>query len=144
MLDESACHREWFQRWYYLSDTGEPIRCQSLDDVLLRCHPSMDRFRRRFTIPLLLGHCASTVFLGLDHSHRWGEGEPVLFETMIFGGRLNDWQARYPSWAQARRGHRYAICAVLLALIAPRGLVERWLNGKIAARSSPPITKGGD
>ena len=25
----------------------------------------------------------STVFLGLDHG--WGEGEPILFETMIFG-----------------------------------------------------------
>jgi hypothetical protein len=34
----------------------------------------------------------STVFLALDHS--FGHGEPLLFETMIFGGEHNDYQVR--------------------------------------------------
>ena len=29
----------------------------------------------------------STVFLGLDHA--FGQGNPLLFETMVFGGKLN-------------------------------------------------------
>jgi len=29
----------------------------------------------------------STVFLGLDH--QFGEGKPLLFETMVFGGKLD-------------------------------------------------------
>ena len=36
----------------------------------------------------------STVFLGIDHN--FGEGEPLLFETMIFGGQHDQYQERYP------------------------------------------------
>jgi hypothetical protein len=49
----------------------------------------------------------STVFLGLDH--RWmGDGPPLTFETMIFGGRHNHYQDRYSSWDDALLGHRRA------------------------------------
>lgn len=41
----------------------------------------------------------STVFLGLDH--QWGEGPPILFETMIFGGPHDEWQDRCSTWDQA-------------------------------------------
>lgn len=34
----------------------------------------------------------STVFLGIDHA--FCEGKPVLFETMIFGGKLDLFQER--------------------------------------------------
>ena len=46
----------------------------------------------------------STVFLGLDHN--WGEGEPLLFETMIFGGDRNEEQIRYHTWEEAKEGHK--------------------------------------
>lgn len=46
----------------------------------------------------------STVFLGLDHSFG-KEGGPILFETMIFGGRNDGWQRRYKTWQQAEQGH---------------------------------------
>ena len=45
----------------------------------------------------------STVFLGLDHSN--GEGPPLLFETMIFGGPLDEEQRRYTTWDEAEAGH---------------------------------------
>ena len=45
----------------------------------------------------------STVFLGLDHNH--GEGEPILFETMIFGGERDQDQWRYKTWEEAVKGH---------------------------------------
>jgi len=48
----------------------------------------------------------STVFLGLDHS--WGEGPPMLFETMIFGGEHDQYQERCSTWGQAEEMHKTA------------------------------------
>lgn len=50
----------------------------------------------------------STVFLGLDHNHT-GVGEPVLFETKIFGGPHNNFQERYCTYLQALAGHDQAL-----------------------------------
>jgi hypothetical protein len=47
----------------------------------------------------------STMFLGIDHSFRPG-GPPLVFETMVFGGTMDDWQERYCTWNQAVEGHR--------------------------------------
>jgi len=48
----------------------------------------------------------STVFLGIDHS--FGGGDPVLFETMIFGGEHDQYQERYCTWDEAEKGHQIA------------------------------------
>jgi hypothetical protein len=52
----------------------------------------------------------STVFLALDH--QFDEGKPVLWETMIFGGPLNDYQRRYSSRDEAIAGHAVALSLV--------------------------------
>ena len=49
----------------------------------------------------------STVFLGLDHSSNGGE--PILFETMIFGGEHDQCQERYATWDEAEAGHKKAL-----------------------------------
>ncbi len=46
----------------------------------------------------------STVFLGLDHSHIKGTG-PILFETMVFGSKYEDYQERYQTYDDAILGH---------------------------------------
>ena len=48
----------------------------------------------------------STVFLGMDHS--FSGGDPVLFETMIFGGEHDQYQERYCTWDEAEKGHQIA------------------------------------
>ena len=48
----------------------------------------------------------STVFLGMDHN--WGEGPPLLFKTMIFGGKNDEYQERYSTWEEAEEGHKKA------------------------------------
>ena len=48
----------------------------------------------------------STVFLGLDHNY--GDGPPLIFETMIFGGPLDQWQDRYSTEEEAKLGHERA------------------------------------
>lgn len=50
----------------------------------------------------------STVFLGLDHRH-FGDGPPVLFETMIFGGPHDEWQKRACTWDEAEATHAAAL-----------------------------------
>lgn len=50
----------------------------------------------------------STVFLGLDHRFD-GDGPPVLWETMIFGGPLDGYQDRYDSHENALGGHQTAL-----------------------------------
>lgn len=47
--------------------------------------------------------CISTVFLGLDHS--FGHGEPLVFETMIFGGPNDQYQTRAATWTEAVAQH---------------------------------------
>jgi len=45
----------------------------------------------------------STVFLGLDH--QFGDGDPLLFETLVIGGHRNGEMDRYSTWDEAVREH---------------------------------------
>ena len=49
------------------------------------------------------GILVSTVFLGIDHN--FGNGPPSLFETMVFGGAMDEHQERYPTWRKAYNNH---------------------------------------
>ena len=49
----------------------------------------------------------STVWLGMDHSH--GDGPPLIFETMVFGGGLDQQQWRYSTLEAAHAGHDEAV-----------------------------------
>ena len=52
----------------------------------------------------------STVWLGLDHQH--GNGPPLIFETMVFGGRHDSHCERYPTEAAALAGHAAIVQAI--------------------------------
>lgn len=75
----------------------------------------------------------STVFLGLDHNHA-GFGEPILFETMVFGGVLDGWQWRYGTWEEAEAGH-----AQVLALARQTEVIEE--GGSAAALAAQVIAR---
>ncbi len=49
----------------------------------------------------------STVFLELNH--QYGDGPPLLFETMIFGGEHDEEQWQYATEAEALQGHEVAV-----------------------------------
>jgi len=53
----------------------------------------------------------STVFLGLDHN-LFG-GPPILYETMVFGGPLDQEMDRYATRDQAIAGHAAMLARVL-------------------------------
>lgn len=50
----------------------------------------------------------STVFLGIDHGFGLNK-RPILFETMIFGGELDQEEWRYCTWDEAIKGHDEAV-----------------------------------
>ena len=45
----------------------------------------------------------STVFLGWNHGI--GSQEPILFETMVFGGEYDGYQGGHCTYEEAERGH---------------------------------------
>lgn len=57
------------------------------------------------------GHRVSTVFLGINHRFI-GDGPPLVFETMIFGGPRDGWQERCSTWDEAEAMHARAMALV--------------------------------
>lgn len=86
---------------YILDASGEPEYC---DDLMTwgRWMETGDRIIAKDKP--LDGVSVSTVFLGLDHS--FGEGPPILFETMVFGGEHDGEMERYTSKEAAIEGHK--------------------------------------
>jgi hypothetical protein len=82
----------------------------------------------------------STVFLSLDHN--WGDGPPLIFETMVFGGKYDQEQERYATETEALAGHERWVAkaservpdavAELSGLINDTGLMEYGNSIKLA------------
>ena len=65
---------------------------------------SQDEVKRVAYTEVDEGCYVSTVWLGMDHN--WTEdGPPIIFETMILGGRYDQEQIRYSTEEQAVVGH---------------------------------------
>lgn len=57
----------------------------------------------------------STVFLGIDHNFGFDDlvnHRPILFESMVFGGKLDQFQWRYSTLGDAKQGHYELVEAV--------------------------------
>lgn len=61
------------------------------------------------------GQHVSTVFLGFDHNF-FGEGPPILYETMVFGGRESGHQRRSRTRAEALVTHEAVLALARKAL----------------------------
>lgn len=82
---------------------GNPI------DLWEWCELFEDRGARRVARTDIDEDCwVSTVWLGLNH--RWfGDGPPLIYETLVFGGDHDGEMWRYPSWDAALAGHDQAV-----------------------------------
>lgn len=69
----------------------------------------METADRHVAVAEIGGVTVSTVFLGLDH--QFGDGPPLLFETMIFDGIEDRYQGRCSTWEEAEAQHEQA-CAL--------------------------------
>lgn len=63
----------------------------------------------------------STVFLGMEHG-RDEIGQPLLFETMIFGGEHDQDQRRCATWGEAEAQHAAMVAEAFAAphVVCPR------------------------
>ncbi len=52
----------------------------------------------------------ATVWLGFDHSFR--SAQPVIFETIVFGGRMDQYSRRYSTEEEAVAGHAKVLATV--------------------------------
>lgn len=91
----------------YILDGKMAVQCPSI----LEWCVWMETNTRQVALDVLDGITVSTVFLGLDHN--FGNGDPLLFETMVF---LADGKARecwrYFTWAEAEAGHQEIVKAI--------------------------------
>lgn len=119
---------------FILDDAGEPQPVELLvwaewfertqahgDRVVLQTH--VTRRGRTIERPFerARGVFVSTVFLGLDHNF-YGDGPPVLWETMIFAGPLSGEMRRYSSKLDALTGHAAMVERARKAAHVPRRL----------------------
>lgn len=93
---------------YILNDAGEPVECHDLMEWA-RWFEANDDARRVAADERQAGN-VSTVFLGLNHN--FGNGAPLLYETMIFGGEHDGYQERASTRAEAVREHAKALALV--------------------------------
>jgi hypothetical protein len=89
--------------WYIFDlETGLPVKMKSLEEYGAFMKDN------KILVQTTLATCwVSTVFLGLDH--QYGEGPPLVFETMVFlsKGNLSEIDAdRYTTRDEALAGHK--------------------------------------
>ena len=114
---------------YILGANQQPVLCEDIRvwGEWFERDPAV----RRVALTELDGVEVSTVFLGINHN--WGEGVPILWETMIFGGAEDQSQWRYTSHAEALAGHAAAVALAQQSLVPstpvaeplPQGLPDR-------------------
>lgn len=90
--------------WYILDENNNPIKTdiKSYIDWEIKNEPKK-ALKQEYINDIYV----STVFLGLDHSFQ--SQIPLLWETMIFGGRHDQYQTRYSSYEDAIKGHEVAV-----------------------------------
>jgi hypothetical protein len=87
-------------KWYKLNED------KTFELVADGIYPSeADLNNKRVGDDTVDGQRVSTVFLHFDHNWSLDNTNPVLFETMIFGGEYDQDMWRYCSWNEAKEGH---------------------------------------
>jgi hypothetical protein len=118
--------------WYILDKDKNPVPTK---DMIQANRLLVDTDSRRVALDEIIVEdyaiaiTVSTVFLVLDHNHS-PKGKPVLFESMIFNGELNQSLDRYCTWEEAEEGHKK-----MVELVKNNLWVSRILD-KVSAKTS--------
>lgn len=95
---------------YFTLDGHEPVPCSDL----LKWARWFQTAGRHVAQDEFGDWIVSTVFLGIDH--RWGEGPPILFETMAFKrGECMDMD-RCATWTEAEKQHARVLARIKLRI----------------------------
>lgn len=107
---------------HYILDGKKPVE----EPDLFKWATGFDLSKRRVAFTKGFNIFVSTVFLGLDHS--FGDGPPLLFETMVCRNKV-DWGEcwRYTTWEEAEAGHRQMCIDVNVHPVQRIAKVLLWL-----------------
>src|SRR4051812_34204578 len=89
-------------RYYILNDEHRPVLER---DVIRWSVWFEESYRTVDYTQITSALIVSTVFLGIDHRF-FGDGPPILFETMVFEHGDTVDCVRYSSWDDAATGHK--------------------------------------
>lgn len=103
---------------YYILDGKTPVEASSIHQWAI-WFESADRVVRKTAVN---GDVEiSTVFLGLGH--QFGDGSPLLFETLVLGGELDGDMWHYSTWHEAEEGHNEVVTRCREMVGVPAGVV---------------------
>lgn len=90
----------------YILEERQPVPCP---DLMAWAFFMEDPKARRVDETRVGNKLVSTVFLGVDH--QFGDGPPLLFETMVFSGPTGDGDEmeRCSTWEEAVTMHANAV-----------------------------------
>lgn len=88
---------------YYILKDKKPVPVSFMEWVTW-----FERAERIIKQEEINGIKVSTVFLGMNHSFGYTPN-PLVFETMIFGGEHDEYCERYSTWDEAEDGHQRAV-----------------------------------
>lgn len=92
---------------YKLDDEGNPIRCTTEEwGHWFEANVDQRIVKKTQTKESEV----STVFLGLDHA--FGGGRPLIYESLVFGGPMENEMNRYSTKEEALKGHAELVDAV--------------------------------
>lgn len=120
--------------YYKLDESNDPVPCEDMLEWALWFGSShAARVVAKTRLPD--GVEVSTVFTGIDHA--FGDGDPVLWETMMFGGDYDLACDRYRSKKEALVGHE-------LWVLVAKGEVTPFDARRLKADYSAPTAAGGE
>jgi hypothetical protein len=105
---------DWYDR------TGRKVSMEELGDLLrIPDYKRVAYTEVASATDKLAKYRVSTVWLGLDHN--WGDGDPLIFETMVFADGPDPWAdklcRRYTNELDAKLGHEETV--ILVAATVP-------------------------
>lgn len=96
--------------YWMTDDAGEPIPIENAEEwAMWWAQSGIRKVAEDFVGQVRV----STVFLGISHGYR--ADNPDLWETMVFGGKLDDAQERYTTLHEAMEGHSQMLRKVMMA-----------------------------
>jgi hypothetical protein len=94
----------------YILVGKEPVEC----DEPIQWGKAMAKTDRHVMDETIGESRVSTVFLGINHAYMGGK--PLLFETMVFGGKLAEEMERCSTWDEAEAMHKRMVERVKLSI----------------------------
>lgn len=85
----------------YILKDKKPVKC----DDLLAWADAFEHSNNQVALDKFDDIQISTVFLGVDHAHGEG-GPPMLFESMVYGGKMDKTVERCATWDEAEVLHK--------------------------------------